>query len=183
LISEEEKTRQDSIRESQKYFTLNKKRIVYGGGGITPDSLMTYDPFSALMTDLLRQRVFQDHAIEYFNKMNGSEPAWENDFEKFYREFTVTDGLVEDMVRIAKNNKIHILPELPGKKDRVKNEYYHSKEQFDKDMERIHEEIKYNIARQYFKEKTQYPRIKAMNDKFVKKALTLFEEAKKLADL
>ncbi len=182
-ITEEEKTKQDSIRESQKYLTLNKKRVVYGGGGITPDSLMTYDPISSLMTNLLRQRVFQDHAIEYFNRMNGQKVSWANDFEKFYRDFTVTEDMIKDFLSISEKNKIHILDVLPDKADRKKNEYYHTKEQLEKDIEKIREEVKYNIARQYFKEKTQYPRIKAMNDKFVKKALTLFSEAMKLADI
>ncbi len=175
LLTDEEKAKQDSIKESQKFYTLNKKRLVYGGGGITPDSLMTYDPYSSLLTDLFRQRVFQDHAIEFFNAID--------DFENFYNNFAVTDAIMEDFIRIADKNKIHILTEIPDKKDRAKNEYYHTTEQLGKDTERIKEEIKYNIARQYFKEKTQYPRIKAMNDKFVKKALTLFDEAKKLADL
>ncbi len=183
LLTEEEKVKQDSIKESQKFLTLNKKRVVYGGGGITPDSLLTYDLLSGLMTDLYRQRVFQDHAIDFFNKTNGKPALWKDDFDVFYKEFQVTADIVENFKMIAEQNKVHIIPELPEKNERNKKEYYHTVQQFDEDEQKIKDEIKYNIARQFFKEKTQYPKVKAMNDKFVKTALTLFDEAKKLADI
>ena len=115
--------------------------------------------------------------------MNGKETGWKNDFEKYYKDFTVSESMVEDFINVAKRNKINILETVPDKKEMAKKEYYYSKEQFDKDIEKIKIEIKYNIARQYFKERSLYPRIKAMNDKFVIIALTLFDEAKKLADI
>ncbi|HAQ61028.1 TPA: S41 family peptidase [Candidatus Delongbacteria bacterium] len=183
LMTEQEKAKEDSIKKAETFYTLNKKRVVYGGGGITPDSLITYDPYSDLMSDLFRMRVFQDHAIDFFNIMNGKETGWKNDFEKYYKDFTVSESMVEDFINVAKRNKINILETVPDKKEMAKKEYYYSKEQFDKDIEKIKIEIKYNIARQYFKERSLYPRIKAMNDKFVIIALTLFDEAKKLADI
>ena len=183
LMTEQEKAKEDSIKKAETFYTLNKKRVVYGGGGITPDSLITYDPYSDLMTDLFRMRVFQDHAIDFFNTMNGKETGWKNDFEKYYKDFTISESMVNDFISVAKRNKINILETVPDKKDMVKKEYYYSKVQFDKDLEKIKIEIKYNIARQYFKERSLYPRIKAMNDKFVIIALTLFDEAKKLADI
>ena len=71
----------------------------------------------------------------------------------------------------------------PEKEDIKKGEFYYTNADFKKDQAKIKVEVKYNIARQYFKDKTLYPRIKAMNDKFVKKALTMFNEARKLADI
>jgi carboxyl-terminal processing protease len=183
LMTEKEKAKEDSIKKAETFYTLNKKRIVYGGGGITPDSLITYDPYSDLMADLLRMRVYQDHSIDFFNAMNGKENGWKTNFEKFYKEFTITDAMLEDFINVAKKNKINILEVVPDKKDMAKKELYYSKEQFSKDIDKIKIEIKYNIARQYFKERSLFPRIKAMNDKFVITALTLFDEAKKLADL
>jgi carboxyl-terminal processing protease len=183
LISEEQVAKEDSIKKAETYFTLNKKRKVFGGGGITPDSLITYDLLSPLMTDLFRQRAFQDYAISFFNNTKESEISWKNDFEKFYNSFKLSEKMMNDFKAVLKEKKINILAELPPKSEMAKKEYYHTSGQFEKDMEKISTEIKYAVARQYFKERSQYPRIKAMSDKFVLTALTLFDQAKKLADI
>ncbi|NOR44471.1 MAG: PDZ domain-containing protein [Candidatus Delongbacteria bacterium] len=177
-LTEKQKIKKDSIKKAQTFYTLRKKRVVYGGGGITPDSTITYDLYSDLMTDLFRKRVFQDHSIDFFNSNKNDKGKWKKDFEIFYNTFEVSDESVEKFIKIAEKNKIFIVEKIPKKKD-----LYYTKVDLEKDIERIKLEIKYNIARQYFKDKTLYPRIKAMSDKFVKKALTLFDEAKKLADI
>jgi carboxyl-terminal processing protease len=180
-MTPEERFRQDSIKTAETYYTLRKKRIVYGGGGITPDSLLTYDPISSLLTDLYRQRVFQDYAIEYFN--SNQEPVWKDSFSDFYRKFTVTESMMKDFKAIMEKNKIFLKDELPAKKDIPKGEYFHLSEKFGDDLEKIENDIKYNVARQYFKDRSDYPKIRAMKDKFVLRALELFDEAKKLADI
>ncbi|MBN2856871.1 MAG: hypothetical protein JXN63_00570, partial [Candidatus Delongbacteria bacterium] len=180
-MTPEEQFKQDSIKTAETYYTLRKKRIVYGGGGITPDSLLTYDPLSLLMTDLYRQRVFQDYAIQYFN--SNQDPEWKNSFSDFYRKFTVTESMLKDFKAVMEKNKIFLKDELPDKKKIPKDEYYHLTEKFGEDIEKIENDIRYNVARQYFKDRSDYPKIRAMKDKFVLTALDLFGEAKKLADI
>ncbi|MCK5760032.1 MAG: S41 family peptidase [Candidatus Delongbacteria bacterium] len=182
-LTDKEKFKKDSIKKAQTFYTLRKKRIVYGGGGITPDSTITYDLYSNLLVDLFRKRVFQDHSIDFFNGHKKDDKKWQKDFEIFYNTFEVNDSMNKKFIEIAKKNKIFIVDKLPEKDDIKKNEFYYTNADLEKDLERIKLEIKYNIARQYFKDKTLYPRIKAMNDKFVKKALTMFDEARKLADI
>ncbi|MDA3886929.1 MAG: S41 family peptidase [Candidatus Delongbacteria bacterium] len=209
-LTEKQKFKRDSIKKAQTYYTLRKKRVVYGGGGITPDSTITYDLYSDLLTDLFRKRVFQDHSIDFFNSNKNNKGKWKEDFETYYDSFEVSDESVEKFIEIAEKNNIFIVNKIPDKEDIKKGDVYytkgnlkrgaksviieikpsenndvkhHTKGDFEKDLERIKLEIKYNIARQYYKDKTLYPRIKAMSDKFVKKALTLFDEAKKLADI
>lgn len=55
--------------DSLKYFT-DKKRIVYGGGGITPDVFVPIDTSQStkLNTDLIRKGVMNTFAITYTNK-------------------------------------------------------------------------------------------------------------------
>ncbi|NEN24691.1 S41 family peptidase [Cryomorpha ignava] len=55
--------------DSLKYFT-DKKRIVYGGGGITPDVFVPIDTTQStkLNTDLIRKGVMNSFAITYSNK-------------------------------------------------------------------------------------------------------------------
>ena len=182
-LTEKQKFKRDSIKKAQTFYTLRKNRVVYGGGGITPDSTITYDPYSNLMTDLFRKRVFQDHSIDFFNTNKEVDANWKKDFEVFYNTFEAKDENIKKLIEIAEKNKIFIVDVLPGKKDIKKKDIYYTKADLEKDIERIKLEIKYNVARQYFKDKTLYPRIKAMNDKFVKKALTMFDEARKLADI
>ena len=182
-LTEKQKLKKDSVKKAQTFYTLRKKRVVYGGGGITPDSTITYDLYSDLMTDLFRKRVFQDHAIDFFNSNKNNKGNWKKNFEAFYTTFEVKKNNVNKFVEIAEKNKIFIVDKIPEKKDIKKKDIYYTKVNFEKDLKKIKLEIKYNIARQYFKDKTLYPRIKAMSDKFVKKALTMFDKAKKLADI
>ena len=72
---------------------------------------------------------------------------------------------------------------MPDKEEIKKDEVYYTKEDFKKDRDKIKTEIKSSIARQYFKDRRLYPRIKAMDNKFVKVALTMFDDARKLADI
>lgn len=55
--------------DSLKYFT-DKKRVVYGGGGITPDVFIPIDTSQStkLNTDLIRKGVMNTFAITYANK-------------------------------------------------------------------------------------------------------------------
>jgi len=61
----------DSIQfpDSLKYLT-NKKRVVYGGGGITPDVFVGLDTTqsSQLNSDLIRKGIMNSFAITYANK-------------------------------------------------------------------------------------------------------------------
>jgi carboxyl-terminal processing protease len=61
----------DSIQfpDSLKYLT-NKKRVVYGGGGITPDVFVGLDTTqsSKLNSDLIRKGIMNSFAITYTNK-------------------------------------------------------------------------------------------------------------------
>lgn len=182
-LTDKQKFKRDSIKKAETFYTLKKKRIVYGGGGITPDSTITYDPYSDLMIDLFRKRVFQDIAIDFFNSKKDVNASWKKDFETFYDTFKVSDENIEKLIEIAEKNKIFIVDKKPDKKDIKKDELFYTNEDLQKDIVRIRTEIKYNIARQYFKDKSLFPRIKAMSDKFVIKALTLFDEARKLADI
>ncbi|MFO7810181.1 MAG: S41 family peptidase [Candidatus Delongbacteria bacterium] len=180
-MTDEERFEQDSIKQSQKFLTLRKKRTVYGGGGITPDSLITYDPVSSLVTDLYRQRAFQHFAIEYFN--SHTKPDWLGNFSGYYSDFEVDEVLIQKFLASTAENNINIVDVLPEKDNIKKGQFYHTFEEFEKDEEKIRQEIKYNIARQFFKEKSEYPKLKAMKDKFVLKALELMDEAKELADI
>jgi len=172
----------DSIKESQKFFTLNKKRVVYGGGGITPDSIVFYNVRNKVLNTFYRKRVFQDYSIKFFNDFKNDKSKWKVDFEDFYDNFTVSNNTLDELLKISVKNGIIIENETEATDDslKVKDSTYFITEEFAKEKEAIIRAIRYNIARQYFDDRSKYPRINAMGDKHVKIALTLFDKAREL---
>ncbi len=172
----------DSIKETQKYFTLNKKRVVYGGGGITPDSIVFYNVRNKVLNTFYRKRVFQDYSIKFFNNFKNDKSKWKVDFEDFYDNFSISNNTLDELLEISVENGIIIENETELTDDslKVKDITYFTTEEFVKEKEAIIRAIRYNIARQYFDDRSKYPRINAMGDKHVKIALTLFDKAREL---
>lgn len=77
---------EDSLETREKFYTLNKQRVVYGGGGITPDLVVKDDTVGNIVAQLRYQSKFQDFAVKYVN----SHPDLEIDFvvdEQMIEEF------------------------------------------------------------------------------------------------
>ncbi len=83
----------DSLK---KAFKTKKGRTVYDGGGITPDSVITADPFSRIAVSLVMNDIINDYAIKYYASHNTI--ASPSDFE-------LTDAEYEDFVQYASNRK------------------------------------------------------------------------------
>lgn len=66
----------DSTQMKQKFFT-NDGRVVYGGGGITPDVYVPYPRLSPLEYNLLAKLTFFDFAVHY----TATHPNLPKDFE------------------------------------------------------------------------------------------------------
>jgi carboxyl-terminal processing protease len=72
------------------YHTLgDMERIVYGGGGITPDVIVEVPDFPLIVQDLLRQSAFFEFAVKYTAVHSDLEPGFEIDDEMVseFREF------------------------------------------------------------------------------------------------
>ncbi|HKL09384.1 MAG TPA: S41 family peptidase [Bacteroidales bacterium] len=115
---------QDSIDfpDSLKYFTLNKKRVVYGGGGIMPDFFVSLDTTS--VTDyysrMVRQGVLNSFVLEYIDNNRKKLKSSYTDFESFKNEFEVGEKILKELRAYGEKNKIDITGE----------EYEKSKENF-----------------------------------------------------
>ena len=68
-----------------KFFTLKQQRIVYGGGGITPDLVVKDEPVGNMVFQLRNQSLFQDFAVEYVNAHDDLEIS-----------FTVDETMIEE---------------------------------------------------------------------------------------
>lgn len=154
----------DSIKfiDSLRYETRNG-RVVYGGGGIMPDSFVPYDTTqnSVYMNKLFLGNIVGEYALSYTENNRKKLSAME--FEPFYKNFKVTDQMLQDVVALGKRQDIQF----------VEKDFRHSKE-----LLRIH--IKALIARSIWGNKGYYPIINQSNEIF-QQALELFDKAAELA--
>lgn len=107
----------DSIHfpDSLKYFTLKNKRVVYGGGGIMPDIFVPIDTvgYSDYYRDLIRKGAINHFIISYLDKNRKSleKKYFKNKnkknegFDDFYKNFEVTDKMLNDLVEFAEKEK------------------------------------------------------------------------------
>lgn len=75
----------DSLKAGEKFYTVNLERVVYGGGGVTPDLIVRDHTFGNIISQLVMQSVFFDYAIDYVER----HPELEQNFD-------VTDDMIED---------------------------------------------------------------------------------------
>ena len=100
----------DSIQfpDSLKYSTLLSKRTVYGGGGIMPDIFMPVDTtFSTkLYTDLIRKGVFNRFTVDYVMNNRNEILREYSDFDKFNKDFEITDAILLDFKELAEKEGV-----------------------------------------------------------------------------
>ncbi len=85
-----------SFPDSLKYFT-EKRRVVYGGGGITPDIFVPLDTTqsSALNSDLIRKGVMNSFAITYTNTNRKKMHKTYEDVDSFIFAFDIATIIPE----------------------------------------------------------------------------------------
>ena len=95
----EHSAEQDS---SKPIYHTNSGRIVYGGGGITPDYIVKNEKITNYTSDLLRQNVFYQFILNYLERY-GQEISriYGDDLIKFNNEFNFSDAEMEKFVSFA----------------------------------------------------------------------------------
>ena len=83
----------DSLKNA---FKTKNGRTVYDGGGITPDTTITFEPFSRVAVSLIMNDVINDYAMQYYAKHEQIAPAG---------EFVLTDAEYEEFVKFASTRK------------------------------------------------------------------------------
>ena len=112
---------EDSIKvdESLK-FTTKGGRVVYGGGGIYPDTFVPNDTAGAsyYLTQLYYAGIFNHWAIKYLDKMRTSLV----DFDRFNQEFKVTASMFENFVKYAQKLGVDPIPyDIVTSREVIKN--------------------------------------------------------------
>ena len=91
------------IADSLKYRTLNKNRIVYGGGGITPDYFVPFDTtfYSVYYRELISKGVLNQYILNYGDKHRAELANKYKRFSDFNTSFKVSSAMIDGLVEYA----------------------------------------------------------------------------------
>ena len=140
-------------------------RTVYGGGGITPDYIIKADNISGYTTDLLKSNIFYQFILNYLDENENSIKSKYKTLDEFKNNFSFSYKDIHDFIDFAESKGVK-----------------YSKKDFDKDENYIIARLKAQIARNYWKNKGWFEEILSVDNQLLK-AVTLFGEAKELAEL
>lgn len=155
----------DTAHVRPKYKTLSG-RTVFGGGGITPDYIVKQDTIGFLARKLRAKNVFYE-TYDQIMKQRGKDirSIYSGDVKKFLREFRVNEADISVMKSVAGTKEVE-----------WKDDEYKQDEEYLKTV------IKALIGRAVFNN-NGYHAVMLSMDKQVKKSLTLFPEAQRIANL
>jgi carboxyl-terminal processing protease len=153
----------DSIKfnDSLKYITENG-RSVYGGGGIMPDYFVPLDTTlsSHYLNELYVSNAINEYAFGYAD--DHRDELEKMGLQSFYKKFTVTDRMLNDLVDT-------------GKRAKVKPDYKDLKER--KKIFQIH--VKAQIARKIWGNEGFFPVFNETNEIFLQ-SIKLFDKVPEL---
>jgi len=107
----------DSIKPTDTVpYRTAKGRIVYGGGGITPDIFIPFDTtrFSPALTELYTRNTFSDFAYSYYNG-HQEELKRYKDASAFNKQFQVSNDLYGEFREFARKDSISHIDRLTAK--------------------------------------------------------------------
>jgi carboxyl-terminal processing protease len=168
---EEEGENLEHAKESQKdstrpVFKTNAGRVVYGGGGITPDYIVTDDFLTQTVAQIRRRDLFISYVSSY---MAGEglrlRTTYGTDFKRFRKDFNVSDDFVSQFRSFVETKGVNIV-----------------EADFQKDQNYIKHALKGYIAQSLWGREALLS-VFLENDKQLQKALKLFPEAEKIARL
>lgn len=145
---------------TKKYVTL-AGRTVYGGGGITPDSITTSGQITRFTYNLRRKRLFFEFGSTYAPELQEQF----NDFERFNTQFQINERNIDQLKALMKKHDIEF-----------------NAEAFEKDKDYIKLLLKAEIARHLW-DSEHYYRIRVTGDDEVEMAVKTMPVARKIMHL
>lgn len=154
----------DSIKfnDSLAYRT-DKGRVVYGGGGITPDFFVPLDTTqnTRYLNRLFSTNSLQEYTVKYAQENN--DALSEMGFDNYRASFQVSEPMLKELISIAEGNKLKF-----------------SEKDFNRSKDLIKLLTKAYIARGVWDNEGFYP-IFNEQDEIFQKAIQLMDEADKIA--
>ena len=159
----EHKAEGDSTRP---IFKTHAGRIVYGGGGITPDYVVKSPIFTSFTQSILRRGLAEQFVSTYMDgKGLKIRTEYAKDWNRFKSSFAITGELLDEFRSFLTKHEIKI-----DEKD------------LEKDLPFIKTRLKATFARNFWGSEGWYPMMLQVDTQF-QKALSLFPEAEKIAKL
>ncbi len=168
-------------------------RIVYGGGGVTPDITVEPEKLSPLELNLERLSMFFDYAIKYTNAHPEVKPDFEvsnamlEEFKAFLKEkkFTYKNQLetqLEEMEKTAKESNKD--PQLMAEIERFRQIIDKDKEnEFAQSLDYIKRSIKRDMLTRLYGESEVYKQIVMKTDPYVRRGITVLMSPKEYAGI
>lgn len=152
----------DSIHfaDSLKHTTLRLHRTVYGGGGIMPDVFVPLDTtqYTDYHRRLVAKGIIPQFALRYVDKNRADLKAQYPDAQKFIKEFTVTDEMLNNLVDAGKAEKVDF-----------------DKQKFNQSKEMLRTFVKAAIANDLFSTGAYFQIVNEQNDIY-KEALSIIND-------
>ncbi|MRR20486.1 PDZ domain-containing protein [bacterium] len=97
-----------NLPDSLKTYTMTNKRVVYGGGGITPDIFIPIDTtyYSDYYRDLIRTSTLTNFMLAYTDRNRKALTRKYRSFEQFRKEFAIDDETIEALRAAGEKNKV-----------------------------------------------------------------------------
>lgn len=141
-------------------------RNVFGGGGITPDFIIKSESLTEYTNELLRKNIFYQYTLKFIESNESSlKKIYGSDLQKFIAEFNFSESELSKFVAFAESKDVKI-----------------NSAEFETDKQYILARLKAQVARNYWKNEGWYTVILSVDNQ-LKEALTLFDEARELAEL
>ena len=154
----------DSLKviDSLKYETQGG-RVVYGGGGITPDYFVGVDTLmnSKYLNGLFTSNTLQEYTLNYTT--GNKKQLEEMGLEQFLQDFEVSDKMLKELIALGESNKLAF-----------------NKTQYQQSQKLIECYVKAYIARGVWDNQGFYPVLNETNEIY-QRAIGLFDEAEKLS--
>ncbi|MEI7907129.1 MAG: S41 family peptidase, partial [Bacteroidota bacterium] len=149
---------------SRPKFKTAGGRVILGGGGITPDFIVKPGSITKYSIQLNRRNMFYEFITGYLTR-NGEQikNKYKTDMQSFNKNFAIDDSLMNEFLRFTKEKKIEFV-----------------EDDFKKDKDYIQARLKAYVARNYWNNEGWYSVLLGIDNQ-VKKAITLFPEAEKIA--
>lgn len=140
-------------------------RTVYGGGGITPDYIVRLDTLALYTVQLRRLNLIYEYVENYMKQNRKNIESGYSNYNNFRDRFEVDQTMLNGLIELANQ----------------KNVPYNDAD-FQRDVDYLKTAIKSQIARDIWGNEGSYAVFIHTDDQF-KKAITLFDDAIKLANL
>jgi carboxyl-terminal processing protease len=97
-----------NLPDSLKAYTITNKRVVYGGGGITPDIFIPFDTtyYSDYYRDLIRTSTLTGFMVGYTDRNRKSLLRKYKTFERFDDDFSFDNEAIRELREAGEKNKV-----------------------------------------------------------------------------